>query len=84
MLGCAGAMAELCWKGEYIDPGYWTEPEMMSPSDWRLCGCEPGEPDKVCIEAIERLQYLLSDDGPLWGELLREARRLIVTSRPSV
>lgn len=81
MLGCAGAAAELCWQHEDIHPDHWIEAERMSESDWRLAGCEPGEPDDTCIEAIEELQYLLAEDGPLWSDLLRQARRLIVEAR---
>ena len=84
MVGCAGAAAELCWRREYFDLNYWTDADMLSSFDWRLSGCDPGEPDDSCIEAIERLEYLLSEDGPLWSDLLREARRLIVDSRPSI
>jgi hypothetical protein len=79
-VGCAGAAAELCWSGEYIDPFYWDDPEIMSPSDWRLCDCEPGEPAQVCIEAIYDLRCLLPG-GPMWREILQEARRLIVDCR---
>ena len=81
MLGCAGAAAELCWQHEDIHPDYWIEADRMSESDWRLAGCLLGEPDDLCIEAIEELQYLLSEDGPLWGDLLRQARQLIVEAR---
>jgi hypothetical protein len=34
----------------------------------------------AAVEAIERLQYLLSEDGPLWRALVAESRRLIVAS----
>jgi hypothetical protein len=81
MVGCAGAVAELCWDRECIDPDYWTDPDMMSTSDWRLSGCEPGEPDDLCIEAIKNLEGLLSEGGPLWVNLLRQARRLIMDVR---
>jgi len=81
MLGCAGAVAQICWQRDYLDPDYWTDADMMSASDWRLSGCEPGKPNDSCIEAIEKLHYLLSDGGPLWSDLVREARRLIVAIR---
>ena len=81
MLGCAGAMAELSWQREDIHPDYWIEADRMSESDWRLAGCQFGEPDDICIEAIEELEYLLSEDGPLWSDLLREARQLIIDAR---
>jgi len=81
MLGCAGAAAELCWQHEDIHPDYWIEADRMSESDWRLAGCELGEPDDVCIEAIEELQHLLAEDGPLWSDLLRQARQLMVEAR---
>jgi hypothetical protein len=81
MLGCAGAAAELCWQHEDIHLDYWIEADRMSESDWRLAGCPLGEPDDMCIEALEELQYLLSEDGPLWSDLLRQARQLIVDAR---
>ena len=81
MLGCAGAAAELCWRREDIHPDYWIEADRMSDSDWRLADCPLGEPDDMCIEAIEELQCLLSEDGPLWSDLLRQARQLIVEAR---
>jgi hypothetical protein len=81
MLGCAGAAAELCWQREDIHPDYWIEADRMSEFDWRLAGCAPAEPDDICIEAIEELQHLLAEDGSLWGNLLRQARQLIVDAR---
>ena len=81
MLGCAGAAAELCWQREDVHPDCWIEADRMSESDWRLAGCPLGEPDDMCIEAIEELQCLLSEDGPLWSDLLRQARQLIVEAR---
>jgi len=80
-LGCAGVAAELVWRREDLHPDHWIEAGHMSASDWRLSGCEPGEPDDLCIEAIEELQYLLSEDGPLWSDLLRQARQLIIEAR---
>jgi hypothetical protein len=59
----------------------WEEREMMSPADWQMTGCEPGDPDEPCINAIERLADLLSEGGPLWGDLLRETRLLILDAR---
>jgi hypothetical protein len=82
MVACAGAASECCWRGEEVDPDDWTEPDMMSATDWEMAGCEPGEIDDLCVEAIDRLGPLLSRDGPLWGDLLSHARQLIVGSRP--
>jgi hypothetical protein len=81
MLGCAGAAAELCWQREDIHPDHWIAADRMSESDWRLAGCEFAEPDDMCIEAIEELQHLLAEDGPLWSDLLRQARQLMVDAR---
>jgi len=78
MLACAGAVAEACWKRGCVDSIYWGEPDFMSPPDWRLAGCQPGEPDPLCERAIQHLEPLLSEDGILWSSLLRVARRLIV------
>ena len=81
MLGCAGAMAELSWQRAEIHADYWIEADHMSESDWHLAGCPFAEPDDICLEAIEELEYLLSENGPLWGDLLRQARQLIVDAR---
>lgn len=80
MVGCAGAVAELSWCREDIEPSAWAELDLMSPSDWKLCGV--AQLDDLCVEALERLQYLLDPDGgPLWPDLIVESRRLIVESR---
>jgi len=81
MLGCAGAAAELSWQRDDIHPDHWIAADHMSEADWRLAGCDPGEPDDLCVEAIAELQDLLAEDGPLWSDLLRQARRLIVEAR---
>jgi len=72
---------ELSWQRAEIHADYWVEADHMSESDWRLAGCPFAEPDDICLEAIEELEYLLSEDGPLWGDLLRQARQLIVDAR---
>ena len=51
MIGVAGAVAELSWRGEWIDEDYWFEPTMMSDSDWNLTQCVASKPDDNCIEA---------------------------------
>lgn len=79
MVGCAGAVAELSWCREDVEPTIWGELDLMSPSDWKLCGVV--QLDGLCVEALERLQYLLSEGGPLWNGMLRQARRLIVEAR---
>lgn len=82
MVGCAGAVAELSWCREDVEPTIWGELDLMSPSDWGLCGvARPGVLDDLCVEALERLEYFLSEGGPLWSEMLRQARRLIVEAR---
>ncbi len=84
MVGCAGAVAELCWRGEFVDPDYWTELQMMSPSDWHLSDCEPGVQDDLFENAIQEVAHLLVRDGPGWKMLIAESRRLIVSSRSSI
>lgn len=84
MIACAGTVAEFCWMGEDVWPEYWDDPDAMSATDWRFARCKPGEPDRWCMEAIDRLGVLLSRDGPLWSELLHRARLLIVDTRDMV
>lgn len=84
MIACAGEAAELIWEKSEPEPFDWWCPEAMSPSDWKLAECEPGEPDELCCEAIEELARLLSRDGPLWRDVTHEARRLIVDERMTV
>jgi hypothetical protein len=71
MVGCAGAVAELSWRRDYIDPDYWIDPAFMSQSDWYVAECEPGEPDDLCIEGIEQIAELLMEGGLLWADLQR-------------
>jgi hypothetical protein len=54
----------------------------MSESDRHLVGCEPDEPDDALMIAIEDVGRLFARDGSGWQELIAEARRLIVDSRP--
>ena len=82
MIGVAGAVAELCWRGEFVDDDYWIDPEMMSKSDWRWTQCSPGAPDKKCVEAIYAVATVLERGASLWGELVRTARDLIVSTQP--
>lgn len=91
MVGVAGAIAELSWQRELDDiddfdwcQDWWDDPAIMSESDWDLAGCAPGEPDKPFFTAINKVGALLRrNTGPLWPQLIRAARLLIVESRPS-
>jgi hypothetical protein len=78
----AGAAAWCTWRGIYLDPDLWTDPNLMSPTDWIMAGCKPGEPDRLCLVAVSRLRRMVSKNGRLWGDLLRHARQLIVDARP--
>jgi hypothetical protein len=82
MIGVAGAVAELCWREEFVDDDYWTDPNMMSKSDWRLTRCRPGAPDERCVEAIYAVAEVLERGASLWGDLVRIARDLIVRTQP--
>jgi hypothetical protein len=81
MIGVAGAVAELAWRGEAIDEDFWFEPTMMSASDWRLVECKPGSPDRNCINVIATVAEVLERGASHWPNLLTEARRLIINSR---
>ena len=86
MIAVAGAVAEACWQDRAIwsvtDEWDWCDPAVMSESGWRFAGCPVGEPNQALFAAIDKVGALLwSDGGPLWGELIRTARDLIVGSR---
>jgi hypothetical protein len=83
MFGVAGAVAALCWRGEFIDDeSIWYAPEMMSESDWESTGCIPGEPDDNCLEAISAVAAVLERGASHWDDLVSEARNLIISSQP--
>jgi hypothetical protein len=88
MIGVAGMIAENLWKARN-DPGLMDsiydlldDPNCMSESDWRNAGldCDNGW-TKTQHRQIEAVIDLLS--GPLWSELLGQARKLIIESRDS-
>jgi hypothetical protein len=81
MIACAGAAAECGWMGEEVDDIFWQDPDMMSPTDWQMAGCEPGEVDDLLCEAIYKVGPLVSRGGPLWGDLMHRARLLIRSAR---
>lgn len=83
-IGVAGAVAELAWDREPIDPDYWTEPAIMSEADWQLVGCRSGEPDATLCEAIEQVGEWLRPAAPLWYPLILTARALIIESRERI
>ena len=83
MFGVAGAVAALCWRGEFIDDEYLSdEAEMMSESDWEGTGCVPGLPDENCLEAIYAVAAVLERGGSHWNDLVSVSRNLIIDSRP--
>jgi hypothetical protein len=81
MIGVAGAVAEDVWSDDAVfleNEGAWAwqEEAIMSPTDWRLTGCAPGEPDKTFMRAVGKVIDLLN--GTLRAELYATARQLIV------
>jgi hypothetical protein len=81
MIAVAGAVAELCWRGELVDEYYWFERNIMSETDWRGTQCVPGEPDETCFEAKAAVTAVLERGASQWNNLVRTARKLIVSSR---
>lgn len=81
MIACAGTAATCLWDKRELHASYWKDPSFMSPTDWELAECVPGEPDHLCTVAITRLSVLLHREGPLWTKVQIEARRLIVEAR---
>jgi hypothetical protein len=86
MIGVAGMVAENLWKAgndpDRMDDIYdlLDDPNCMSESDWRNAGLEYGAAlTETQWREIEAVIDLLR--GPLWSELLRRARTLIIESR---
>jgi hypothetical protein len=82
MIGVAGAVAEHLGAGGWIED-LWPEDSSISESDWSLAGCEPGQADEAIARAIDSVGRMLRLDGPVWPQVLREARRLVVEARRS-
>jgi hypothetical protein len=81
MIKVAGAVAEECWDGKTFETSKMEWANMMSESDCQgVCLFE--NPDQPAIEAAKEVFGLLKKrDGPLWPQLVEEARKLIVKSR---
>jgi hypothetical protein len=78
MVGVAGSIAEAVWRGETDDldgESAWWEETIMSPTDWQMTGCDPGEPTLAFMRAVDKVLDLLT--GPLRAELYATGRRLI-------
>ncbi|WP_438748376.1 hypothetical protein [Pararhizobium sp. O133] len=83
MVAVAGMVAETLWKcghdEEYADPWGWEDylldEDSMSPSDWRLAGCAPGEPDDDLFDVVAQVGMLFM--GDLWSTLTRMSRSLM-------
>lgn len=83
MIAVAGMVAETLWKNghdeEYAEPYGWEDylldENSMSPSDWRLSNCVPGDPDEdLCDFAAEAAKLFM---GGLWAELTDLSRVLM-------
>jgi len=61
-----------------LDHQTWAEPEIMSPSDWRLAHCYPGEPDRRFMRAVETVNAMFDRE---WLTVCRVARMLIERAR---
>jgi len=79
LFGVAGVAAETFSERLSAEDIDFYEPACMSASDWAACNCEPGVPDAALFEAADEAVNLLG--GRLWPDLLRYARKLIVSSR---
>lgn len=81
-------VGETLWRNEYRDEydDEWLWDQLlcdqaaMSPTDWQLTGCEPGDPSYELIEAAVKVAELLM--GELWDALVNEARLMISAYYP--
>ncbi len=82
-IALAGMVAETLWKcghdEDRIEPYGWEDllldEDSMSFSDWRLAGCEPGEPDDDLYELAAEVAGLFM--GDLWPVLTNLSRTLM-------
>src|SRR5689334_23185871 len=79
MIAVAGAVAEF-GPGQ-LDDSLFYDPEVMSPTDWKLAECEPGNPDRTCWRAVDKVAEIFNSDHGR-SELYNMARALIVAARP--
>ena len=85
MFGVAGTIAEEVWleRRTGSDRLEWDDllsyPDSFSFSDWRLTGCEPGDPDAFLQAIVEQVARLF--DGSLHDVLSGAARTLIRNSQ---
>ena len=78
MIAAAGAVAEYSWLKEDFNEIDWTDPDIMSASDWKLAECDPGVPDDTLLEGIDILVDMFAPlSGAKWLELCMSARDLI-------
>ena len=85
-IAVAGAVAEFCWRRteieDLLDDIRWTEVDIMSSSDWRMSGCQPGKPNADFMQAVGTVaQYFDREKGFLWSPLVRTARELMLDAR---
>ncbi|KQR77598.1 hypothetical protein [Rhizobium sp. Leaf341] len=83
MVAVAGMVAEELWKNghdeEYAETWRWEDAlkdeDIMSYSDWRLAGCEPGEPDDDLHQVVATVAALFMHH--LWTQLTGISRVLM-------
>lgn len=79
-------VAEEVWNKtdpyEVTGPDFWWDPAIMSPKDWNMAYCEPGEPDRAMLRAVCKSYELLN--GKLKADLYSTARLLIAGSKSAV
>jgi membrane-associated protease RseP (regulator of RpoE activity) len=78
MIAVAGAVAEV-GRGE-LDDILFYDPDVMSPTDWESAECEPGNPDRTRLRAVDKVAEIFNSDHGR-SELYNMARALIVAAR---
>jgi hypothetical protein len=80
MIAVAGRVAEEIWnKTDPVDvvdfSDLWYDANVMSPADWAMAYCLPGQPDCAMLRAVGKSYELLS--GELKADLYATARHLM-------
>jgi hypothetical protein len=82
LVGVAGVVAvttwQRRWRGLSVQNVNWEDPETMSSSDWKWCGCDPGKPTHQLFDAAVKVSGLFDpDSGNLWREVYENAHTLM-------
>jgi hypothetical protein len=84
MVAVAGVVAECCWSGDTFDDiadFLESDGDAMSPSDFALANCEPGQPTRRLLATAEKVFALFEPRAGALAFLAQRLLRLIYGNR---